>query len=259
MQKSSMNRALQQTMTYQKETEMKNRLLANPMDEVANKYFGEQIREKNVRQQYEQMMEEFPESMGRVLMLYIDAEVNGHAIQAFVDSGAQSTIMSRDCAEKCGLLHLLDTRFAGTVVGVGTGKVLGRVHMAPLKIQNSFFPCSINIMDTKQGLGDKDMEFLFGLDMLKRHRCKIDLEVNALVFRMGNGDLMEAPFLHEKDLVESRGGTKGFDAEKSNKELEKKIQELEEKRKAEKDGDDMDVDGDGDGSNTEGGGDTKQD
>ena len=40
--------------------------------------------------------------------------------QAFVDSGAQSTIMSSKCAEKSGLLHLLDDRFEGVAVGVIT-------------------------------------------------------------------------------------------------------------------------------------------
>jgi DNA damage-inducible protein 1 len=35
-------------------------------------------------------------------MLYINARINKVSIQAFVDSGAQSTIMSVSLAEKCG-------------------------------------------------------------------------------------------------------------------------------------------------------------
>ena len=135
--------------------------------------------------------------------------------------------MSSKCAERCEILHLLDTRFAGTAVGVGTGKILGRIHIAQLQVENQFFPCTITVMDSEQGLGDKNMDFLLGLDMLKRHRCNIDLAKNALVFKIGNGTL-ETKFLHEKDLDEAKGGTKGFDAMKSNKEIEKRIEKMEE-------------------------------
>ena len=111
-------------------------------------------------------------------------------MQAFVDSGAQSTIMSSACAERLDILRLVDKRFEGVAVGVGSGKILGRIHLVNLKVKGEdggmggedvHLPCSITVMDSEKGLGDKNMDFLFGLDMLKRHRCSIDLQRNALV------------------------------------------------------------------------------
>ena len=180
-----------------------------------------------------QAMQEYPESMGRVLMLYINAKINTHPLQAFVDSGAQMTIMSKSCAQRCGILHLLDTRFHGMAVGVGTGKILGRIHIVQLQIGDYHFPCSVTIMDDAtlpraggaendneaSAAKPKDMDLLLGLDMLKRFNCSIDLMESKLKFRLGSS-ILETPFLHEKDLDESKGGTKGFDATKSNQELE---------------------------------------
>jgi DNA damage-inducible protein 1 len=60
-----------------------------------------------------------------VLMLYINCTVKDKPLQVFVDSGAQTTIMSSACADRLGLLHLVDDRFEGTAVG---GKKLNLFH-----------------------------------------------------------------------------------------------------------------------------------
>ncbi|EHA8590221.1 protein DNA-DAMAGE INDUCIBLE 1 [Cocos nucifera] len=164
---------------------------ADPFDVEAQKKIEAAIRQKGIDENWEAALEHNPEAFARVVMLYVDMEVNGVPVKAFIDSGAQSTIISKSCAERCGLLRLLDERYRGVAVGVGQSEILGRIHVAAIKIGHLFYPCSFTVLDAP------NMEFLFGLDMLRKHQCIIDLKENVL--RMGGGEV-SVPFLPEKDI-----------------------------------------------------------
>ncbi|XP_023686387.1 protein DDI1 homolog 2 isoform X1 [Paramormyrops kingsleyae] len=183
----------QQQDRARREQERIRLLTSDPFDLEAQAKIEEDIRRHNIEENMTIAMEEAPESFGQVVMLYINCKVNGHPVKAFVDSGAQMTIMSQACAERCNIMRLVDRRWAGIAKGVGTQKIIGRVHLAQVQIEGDFLPCSFSILE------DQPMDMLLGLDMLKRHQCSIDLKKSVLLIGTTGS---ETRFLPEAELPE---------------------------------------------------------
>lgn len=76
------------------------------------------------------------------------------------------TIMSEACAERCSIMRLVDTRWAGVAKGVGTQPITGRVHLVQIQIEKDFLASSFAIM------ADQPMDMLLGLDVMKRHQVR---------------------------------------------------------------------------------------
>lgn len=175
----------------EQEQERMRRIMANPFDAEAQKLIAEEIQRQNIESNMEAAMEYHPESFGQVTMLYINCKVNGHPVKAFIDSGAQATIMSKRCAEKCGIMRLIDNRWAGIAKGVGVQRITGRIHLCQLQIENDFLPSSFTILE------EQEMDMLLGLDMLRRHQCCIDLRKNVLLIGTTG---TETNFLGESEI-----------------------------------------------------------
>ncbi|PIL37721.1 hypothetical protein GSI_01415 [Ganoderma sinense ZZ0214-1] len=133
-------------------------------------------------------------------------EVNGRLVKPFIFSGVQSSyVLSRTTNRPShssdatppaffSLLHsrimrFFDRLFSGIAQGVGTARILGRVHSAQLKLADLHLPCSFTIMEGRA------VDLLFGLDMLKAHQACIDLEKNVLRIQG-----REVSFLAEHEL-----------------------------------------------------------
>jgi len=120
-----------------KEMNEYNKLLnSDSQDPDAQKKIADIIKWKNIDENLKMAHEYLPESFCHIDMLFINIEINKQNITALVDTGAQTTIISQDLAEKCGLFNLCDTRYSGIAKGVGTSKILGVVHAAQIKVGN---------------------------------------------------------------------------------------------------------------------------
>lgn len=151
----------------------------------------EMIHQEQINKNLKLAYDIIPQSFVTINMLYISMIINNHKVKAFVDSGAQATIISNSFANKIGVSRFIDRRFIGESRGLGTKKVDGKIHSLPIMIGDSKIeiPCSFLVIDIHENI-------IFGLDMLMRHRCIINLEKFKLIV----GDSIETNFLLESEI-----------------------------------------------------------
>lgn len=118
--------------------------------------------------------DENPEFFADVTMLYVKISLNGYEMPAFIDTGAQRSLITPELCKKCDLTHLVDTRFKMNAKGVGEKQSDGRIHSVPMMVNGESFATSLTVL-AMDGMG-----LLIGLDWMKRFRVKIDLDKNGI-------------------------------------------------------------------------------
>ena len=157
-----------------------NMQMGNQFDPNYQKKLEAQIQAERLNKLQAETYENYPELFVPTEMLFISGRVNNVDLEIFVDTGAQTTVISKKFAEKANIFKNVDKRYAGKVVGVGQTTSLGRIWQIPLEIEGRYFVMSAVVLDKFSH------EVLLGLDMMKRHRCVIDLVNHNLVFSLEN-------------------------------------------------------------------------
>ena len=103
------------------------------------------------------------------------AVINGLHFKAFVDTGAQISIMPEIIAEACNLQGLIDRKYKGVAKGVGSAEIRGRIHCVDVYLGTKVLPCGFTIINME------DNKLILGLDMLKSHGCILDFKNRCLM------------------------------------------------------------------------------
>lgn len=179
----------EQSPEHLREQEEWRRIQQNPDDPENQAKILEMINQEKIKENLQLAYEISPESFVPVHLLQIKLKINGHEAHALVDSGAQTTIIHPKLAEEFGILNLIDKSWSGEVRGVGSLTSKGRIHSVRVSLGESEIelPCSFLVLETSFGV-------IFGLDMLKRHKCSINLGKDVL--EVGG---MEFNFLSEAE------------------------------------------------------------
>merc|ERR1711871_49198 len=130
-----------------------------------------------------------PPQPQRVEMLHVPAEIAGVMVEMFVDTGAQTSLVTLPFARRVGLQDRIDQRYRGVATGVGKAPFLGKLHGVAVRVGHIEFQMDLMV------LGVEEEMFILGLDQMKRFKCICDLENEKLIFG-GNGGVA-VPFLYE--------------------------------------------------------------
>lgn len=109
-------------------------------------------------------------------LIYVPCEINHRIVEMMVDTGAQTSVISRPLMEKLCIDKKLNREKQGVAAGVGTARILGRVENCPVQIGQACFNLYFAVLDI-----DTDMMIL-GIDQMRRFNCLVDLQNNQLIF-----------------------------------------------------------------------------
>ena len=121
-----------------------------------------------------------PELLFPVNLIYIGGKVNDVKTVIFVDTGATSSIMTYNVAEKLGLTDFIDKRYKRVAYGIGTANIVGKIHYFELQVDDFVIQMSVDVLDKIAG-DYNDFDILLGLNVLYANGINIDIRNKCLI------------------------------------------------------------------------------
>jgi len=131
----------------------------------------------------------FPSISGPPHMCMVPCLIGNVTVEMLVDTGAQSSVVSMPVVRQLGLSNRLDRRFMGVAAGVGRARIIGTIQNVVCAFGNGHVEFLMDFMV----LDISDPLVLLGLDQMRKYKCLVDLEREALVFGGAGG--VEVPML----------------------------------------------------------------
>jgi hypothetical protein len=131
-------------------------------------------REQMINDNIQKAIEEIPESLTSVNMLYIPSIIKDKELKLFVDTGAQISVMPLEKAFELGIDNIIDYNYQGMVHGVGKQEIIGKIHYTEIQLNDFLLGCSFTILPDHE-------DIILGLDMLLAHGITIDLKKRCLI------------------------------------------------------------------------------
>ena len=136
-------------------------------------------------------------------LLYAPCRLGVHSLMAMVDTGSESSVMSERMAQRCDLMARCDRRWSGTAVGLGSLRVLGRVHDVRVSLGGHDVRVHVSVIED----AGRGVDFILGRATLCAAHGRIDVAAQTLTLGEDGACLVPLQLAVEETTTEEETET----------------------------------------------------
>lgn len=125
--------------------------------------------QKIIDDNYIKAYETIPEYFFPKKLIYLEGKINNIPTTFLLDTGADVSVMSFDVMQNLNLNNLLDRKYCGKLVGVGSKSIEGKINYIEILFDFGYVPASFNII--------RDIDIIIlGMDFIQSFGLIIDFK-----------------------------------------------------------------------------------